>query len=849
MLNNTVKQLLLLVILCLTNSLSQAQQYSGIARRTIAGISQVFVVDGNYFNRAVFNQTTATNTPLNATGQLSGISFDINGRGYLTERQTDMTPDNRIWTLAPNATTWTVLLTGSPTTFISPIDVLADPINNRTYILERNAANVNNTPATRLRVWNGASYTTLQTFQNPHSLAFNTDGNIWVSDLQGNTINLINAVSGALMRQCAITSPAGIMVGVSGRVYVSTNTNIQVLAPNDCCVIGSIPVNGARSIRFLINQAENALTITRGDNTLDILSIPTFSTTSVSLDCNNIAVSNTNVFIPLNIIGFTPSVSNPLNITVVRNPSGQSISTTITGLPYTIVDTNPTNANTSYQYTIQAATVANVCNLIAQGSCSITTPPSTPTNCNGDLWGMDTPTDTGDDVATCAMNGIKAWQSPDIWLSPSSNAFFDDTDQAPVVGGVNYVYVRVRNRGTAPDAGVLKLYWAAASTGLTWPNSWTGAEFCGTLPLGGEITSTPISNMGGVGSYISHGVGDTRVFRFEWTFPNTAAYANCLFGGSQVDNHHFCLLARIEQPADACRNALPGFETINTYKNTICNNNIFWQNITVLEGDGRGGEMKAGVIVKGVCLPTIYIRTGDAPTDSQPLCVATTKFVWTSTKTNSFFYSAGLQVDLGQQLYDMWIAQGQQGEGITLVGGTTINITKSGAYIILDMGQIATGLIHNFIAYSTICRNYEVDLTQYSCNSINGCRIIGGETFSLRNFCNGIVVPPPPYDERNINKVARKGTDNITNEMTIYPNPSSTSNITISFEDVLANENLSDKSETIINVSDLLGNIMRSYKATQNNNIELNLAGLAKGIYIVTAQSNGKIYTKRLVLQ
>jgi hypothetical protein len=86
-------------------------------------------------------------------------------------------------------------------------------------------------------------------------------------------------------------------------------------------------------------------------------------------------------------------------------------------------------------------------------------------------------------------------------------------------------------------------------------------------------------------------------------------------------------------------------------------------------------------------------------------------------------------------------------------------------------------------------------------------------------------------------------------DIKLYPNPSTNSIVAINFEDVLAGEKLVDKSEISINISDLLGNIMRSYKSTQNNNIELNLTGLAKGVYMVTTQTNGKIYTKKLVLQ
>ncbi len=62
----------------------------------------------------------------------------------------------------------------------------------------------------------------------------------------------------------------------------------------------------------------------------------------------------------------------------------------------------------------------------------------------------------------------------------------------------NYVYIRVRNRGTAASTGTerLRLYWAKASTGLGWPAQWVDymANNCGPTKLYGAEVTKPRKN-------------------------------------------------------------------------------------------------------------------------------------------------------------------------------------------------------------------------------------------------------------------------------------------------------------------------------------------------------------------
>ena len=109
-----------------------------------------------------------------------------------------------------------------------------------------------------------------------------------------------------------------------------------------------------------------------------------------------------------------------------------------------------------------------------------------------DAFIRDNPGDTG--VEPNPSTG-PMWTSPDIWVrrnpdpnwvpyphptasptwtpQPHQNPEYRERDFAQP----NYVYVRVTNRGTSATSGTerLRVYWAKASTGLNWPNHWTGA--------------------------------------------------------------------------------------------------------------------------------------------------------------------------------------------------------------------------------------------------------------------------------------------------------------------------------------------------------------------------------------
>ncbi|HEY1527537.1 MAG TPA: tyrosinase family protein [Candidatus Angelobacter sp.] len=119
----------------------------------------------------------------------------------------------------------------------------------------------------------------------------------------------------------------------------------------------------------------------------------------------------------------------------------------------------------------------------------------------------DTPADTG---AEPNPDTGPMWVSQDIWVRnspdpayqpypfpagsppwafpPHQNPVYRD----PLKSTPNYVYVEVRNDSASPSTGTerLRVYWAKASTGLSWPTQWVDYLPSGPLTLlyGAEIT-------------------------------------------------------------------------------------------------------------------------------------------------------------------------------------------------------------------------------------------------------------------------------------------------------------------------------------------------------------------------
>jgi len=187
-----------------------------------------------------------------------------------------------------------------------------------------------------------------------------------------------------------------------------------------------------------------------------------------------------------------------------------------------------------------------------------------------DLWMKDTDDDLGNEPNN---ESSIFYLSDDIWVRNANNGLTNQESQNALGGGTNYVYVRVRNRGCSATAAgaTLKLYWAKASSGLSWPAPWDG-----TITLSGALMGNPFVTQ----TIPSIPSNSSSIFTFTWTgTPDPSDYA--VLGS---DLNHFCLLARIEESGGMAVTEVVG-DLFNNVKN---NNNIVWKNIAIDDTDGTG---------------------------------------------------------------------------------------------------------------------------------------------------------------------------------------------------------------------------------------------------------------------
>lgn len=185
---------------------------------------------------------------------------------------------------------------------------------------------------------------------------------------------------------------------------------------------------------------------------------------------------------------------------------------------------------------------------------------------NLDLYVKDSSDDIGSEPNTITPY---MWASNDIWVRNYNDGGL--THQNPdysSAGNPNYVRVRVINKSCVASTGneELKLYWAKASTGLSYPNPWFGGI---SHPITGASMGSPVGTL----TIPVIQPGEEAILTFPWVVPNPADY------GNDGDQWHFCLLTRIESTNDP----MTFYETTNLNANVRNNNNIAWKNVTVVD--------------------------------------------------------------------------------------------------------------------------------------------------------------------------------------------------------------------------------------------------------------------------
>ena len=115
-----------------------------------------------------------------------------------------------------------------------------------------------------------------------------------------------------------------------------------------------------------------------------------------------------------------------------------------------------------------------------------------------DLYIKDSSDDIGEEPNETTL---EITNSPDIWIRNNPDGIHQDQDPLyqhpdqyhPKTKKLNYVYFRVRNRGSIPTRGDerLILYWSKTSSGLSWPEDWDGTSVYDN----GHVKGDPIGSI------------------------------------------------------------------------------------------------------------------------------------------------------------------------------------------------------------------------------------------------------------------------------------------------------------------------------------------------------------------
>jgi Pregnancy-associated plasma protein-A len=333
-----------------------------------------------------------------------------------------------------------------------------------------------------------------------------------------------------------------------------------------------------------------------------------------------------------------------------------------------------------------------------------------------DLWMKDVSDDFGAEPDPSAQ---PMYISDDIWVRTSNDGLLNQDHQnaeyRPPGSPSNFVYVRVRNRGctgSGTATGTLKLYWAKASTGLSWPAPWDGSVSTPAL-MGSLIGSQSVSVAG----------GDDEIAIFPWMPPNPADYAS--FGADQA---HFCLLARIETLPTAPF-GMTSPETSNLYANVQNNNNVVWKNISVVDEVPGSGRFASVIVANFTDQAERVTLTFQTPRDAKP----------------SIFDWGEVLVELPPALLRLREGQQDGPTGYRPFNDTTFQLLEPRAK--LGVFKLAPGALHTvnlrFLPRQRIplgARVFTLDLVQEAAG-----RFVGGQRFVLKTVPDdhGIAVETP----------------------------------------------------------------------------------------------------------
>lgn len=554
----------------------------------------------------------------------------------------------------------------------------------------------------------------------------------------------------------------------------------------------------------LLNAKFAAETITKkgtlaiiDENTLNNGSSYSFSVTSDGVNPLIASISWTD---PAGVAysGSTPNIAtaklvNDLDIRVT-NSSG-------TVFPYRLVTatTNNTGDNTkdpyekiiingaSGNYTINISHKGTLVNNLQKYSVIVTgiTAPLT------DLYIKDRPFDTG--IEPNPDSG-PMWISDDIWVRQNPDAGLTHENPEYKVSSPNAVYIRVYNKGTAPNsAAKVKLYFAKASTGLTWPTNFVNFSV-GSVLHGDYIGEAYIPAIP---------AGNSAIVMIPWYPPNPADFT--------YDQHHFCLTARIEALGD------PMFNEVNNIgigANAKNNNNIAWKNLSVYNLNTTDVVLPTAVFIRGIRSKAVNIKFLDRGYNEE-------------LKNNFFELGGTIEATLDEKLFERAQANGSL-RSVKIIDKNKILITSREAALTnlpIDNGE-TFGITFDFRVAKDFPAEEQIILDVVQ-EDLKG-ELEGGERFAL-------VKAGKP--QRSTGDITLKEAEQ-SRVFTIYPNPTNG----------VFKININNEENGTLKISSIYNGTVFEEKTNKQKEFNVNIAKQPAGIYIVQFFSeNGTVTARKII--
>lgn len=321
-----------------------------------------------------------------------------------------------------------------------------------------------------------------------------------------------------------------------------------------------------------------------------------------------------------------------------------------------------------------------------------------------------------DDFTEPDITTSSPWFSKDIWVRKQDDGMLIQDHENPEYHSTNpnYVYVRVTNDSCETSDGTddLELYWAKASTSLSWPGNWDGSFFL-EEPLSGDsiLMGAPVDTL----DIPSLEPGESTIITFPWLPPNPEDYALI-----NDQPWHFCLLARINSSNDP----MTVEEDSHITSNVLNNNNLSWKNLTVVDYDPNN------------LLPS---DTGGVVRVSNPNGSAGTFDLILKKESNengkSIYDEAEVSITMDDVIFEAWNSNGKKSSNLNNSKLPNKKIVSSDNAIIEDISLEGNthGTVYisfNFLTDQlTNKKKYVYHLIQKDAVTDE---VIGGETFEIR---------------------------------------------------------------------------------------------------------------------